>query len=115
MNNKVIWPLYSEDPMVTGDTVLAMMENNALRHATVGTVFQLYGATPLFSRQFRTFLDRNFPHHWIGRGGPIPWPPRSPDFTRLDSFFSVFVQHAVYREEVQNVNELCVQNPQIYQ
>jgi hypothetical protein len=22
--------------------------------------------------------------HWIGRGGPIPWPPHSPDLTPLD-------------------------------
>jgi len=26
-------------------------------------------------------------HHWIGRGGPVPWSPRSPDLNPLDFFF----------------------------
>jgi len=25
-----------------------------------------------------------FPNRWIGRDGPVPWPPRSPDITPLD-------------------------------
>jgi hypothetical protein len=32
-------------------------------------------------------LDVKFPGRWIGRGGPIAWPPRSPDLTPLDIFF----------------------------
>ena len=27
------------------------------------------------------FLGATFPHRWIGRDGPTPWPPRSPDIT----------------------------------
>ncbi|GBN34291.1 hypothetical protein AVEN_34826-1 [Araneus ventricosus] len=34
----------------------------------------------------RTFLDTTFPNRWIGRGGPIAWPPKSPDITPLDFF-----------------------------
>ncbi|GBM88486.1 hypothetical protein AVEN_269361-1 [Araneus ventricosus] len=26
------------------------------------------------------------PDRWIGRGGPVLWPPRSPDLTPLDFF-----------------------------
>ena len=33
------------------------------------------------------FLDATFPNRWIGRDGPTPWPPRSPDITPLDIFF----------------------------
>jgi len=32
------------------------------------------------------FLDATFPNNWIGRDGPTPWPPRSPDITPLDFF-----------------------------
>ena len=34
----------------------------------------------------RQFLNDTFPERWIGRDGPIPWPPRSPDITPLDFF-----------------------------
>ena len=28
-----------------------------------------------------------FPNKWIGRDGPTPWPPQSPDITPLTSFY----------------------------
>jgi hypothetical protein len=36
--NKVIGPFFLEEPTVTDDTFLVMMENIALRHVPVGTV-----------------------------------------------------------------------------
>jgi hypothetical protein len=57
--------------MVTGGTSLTMTKNTALCHVPVGTVVQLRGASPHFSRRVRAFLDREFPDHWIGRGGPL--------------------------------------------
>jgi len=33
------------------------------------------------------FLDATFPNRWIGRDGPTPWPPRSPDITTSLDFF----------------------------
>jgi hypothetical protein len=65
---------------------MAMMENTALRHVAVGTVFQLDEAPPHFSRCFRVFLDRELTYSWLGIGGPIPWPLRSPHLTSLDFF-----------------------------
>ena len=35
----------------------------------------------------RESLNNSFPQRWIGRDGPIAWPPRSPDLTPLDFFF----------------------------
>lgn len=32
------------------------------------------------------FLNNNFLGQWIGRRGPIEWPPRTPDLTPLDVF-----------------------------
>jgi len=59
------------------------MEKTAWRYVPVGTIFQLCGAPPYFSRRFRTFLDKELPDRRIGRGGIIPWPPRSPDLIPL--------------------------------
>ncbi|KAL6433587.1 hypothetical protein ACFW04_006581 [Cataglyphis niger] len=39
---------------------------------------QLDGAASLF--HVRAYLNRRFNGKWIGRGGPIEWPARSPDF-----------------------------------
>ena len=41
------------------------------------------------------FLDATFPNRWIGRDGPTPWPPRSPDITLLDFFLWGYVKDKV--------------------
>lgn len=48
--------------------------------------FQHDGAPPHNSRHARHYLNTNFQNSWIGRGGPIAWPARSPDLNRLDYF-----------------------------
>jgi hypothetical protein len=62
--NEVTGTYFSEEPTVTGDAFLAMIEYVALRYASVGTVFQLDGAPPIFSRCVRAFLDREFHDRW---------------------------------------------------
>jgi hypothetical protein len=37
------------------------------------------GAHAHFSLVACRYLSRKFPGRWIGRGGPITWPPHSPD------------------------------------
>jgi hypothetical protein len=66
MKNKVTSLLLSEEPAVTGDTFLAIIENTALHHVPVRTVFQSDGAPHYFSCCVRVFLDKEFPDCWIG-------------------------------------------------
>ena len=42
----------------------------------------------------------------MGRDGPIPWPPRSPDITPLDFFLWGYVKNIVYRTKVRDINDL---------
>jgi hypothetical protein len=49
MKNRVFSPFFFEVSVVTDDTYLAMLDNTALHHVTMGTVFQLGGAPPYFS------------------------------------------------------------------
>lgn len=56
--------------------------------------FQQDGAH--FYRDVRIFLDEQYPNHWICRGRPILWPPRSPDLNPLDFFFWGYLENAVY-------------------
>lgn len=71
-----------------------------------GIYFQHDGAGPHFGLEVRSYLDNTYPNRWIGRGGPIPWPPRSPDFNPLDYFLWGKLKDMVYSEEIQSREQL---------
>ncbi|GBO08525.1 hypothetical protein AVEN_145906-1 [Araneus ventricosus] len=48
--------------------------------------FQQDGAPAHFNRNVRNHPDVIFDKQWIGRGGPVQWPARSPDLSCLDFF-----------------------------
>ncbi|KYN12438.1 hypothetical protein ALC57_15405, partial [Trachymyrmex cornetzi] len=50
--------------------------------------YQQDGAPAHYARIIRMFLNQRFPNRWIGRGGPVLWPPRSPDLNSLDFFLT---------------------------
>lgn len=58
------------------------------------------GAPPHFARAVREHLNLLFQNRWIGRGGPIAWPPRSPDFNPLDFFLWGHLKTLVYSTPV---------------
>lgn len=62
--------------------------------------FQLDGAPVHNAAAVRTWLNERYFNHWIGRGGPIPYPPRSPDITPLDFFLWGYVKNVVYSRPV---------------
>ena len=76
--------------------------------------FQQDGAPAHWARDARAVLDRMFPGRWIGRGGPVDWPARSPDLTILDFFVWGYLKEQVYatrprdRDELkQRIREAC--------
>jgi len=46
------------------------------------------------------------PNGWIGRDGPTPWPPQSPDITLLDFFLWRYVKDKVFSTPVPDVTNL---------
>jgi len=48
-------------------------------------------------------LDATFPNRWIGRDGPTPWPPRSPDITPLDFFLWRYVKDKMFSTPVPDI------------
>ena len=68
-------------------------------------IVQLDGAPPHWGLDVRAVLNAEFPGRWIGRGGPTPWPPRSPDLTPLD-FFLGFIKSQVFETPVDNLPQL---------
>jgi hypothetical protein len=69
MKNNIIGPSFFEEHIVTGEKLLAMMEDTVLRHISAGTVFQLDCAPSDFSHHVLTVMNSD---NLIGRGGPIP-------------------------------------------
>ncbi|KAJ4441815.1 hypothetical protein ANN_11674 [Periplaneta americana] len=70
------------------------------------TVFQQDGTPLHYANHVCDFLADTFSHRCIGRGGPTPWPPRSPDVTPLNFFLWGFVKDKVYRNPVTDIAEL---------
>lgn len=64
------------------------------------------GAPAHFDRNVRNHLDNVFPGRWIGRGGPVAWPPRSPDLTPPDFFLWGHLKSLVYQTPVDSDEEL---------
>lgn len=68
--------------------------------------FQHDGAPAHFGLAVRRDLNRSFPQRWIGRGGPVPWPPRSPDLSSLDFFLWGALKAIVYHDPVESEMDL---------
>jgi len=51
-------------------------------------------------------LDATFPKRRIGRDGPNPWSPRSPDITPLDFFLWGYVKDKVFSTPVPDITNL---------
>ena len=64
------------------------------------------GAPPHFSCFVTDVLNERFPDAWIGNGGPIPWPPRSPYHSPFVFFLWGYIKNIVYAEKIRNVQHL---------
>lgn len=77
--------------------------------AIIGRMYYMHDGAPAhFSLVAREYLDRRFGNMWIGRGGPVPWPARSPDLNPLDFSFWGFMKNEVYAVEIHNEEQLWI-------
>jgi hypothetical protein len=51
-------------------------------------------------------MNDHFPGKWIGRNGPVAWPPRSPDLNPIDFYVWCPVKNEVHSTPVTTVDEL---------
>lgn len=63
-------------------------------------------APPHFSIIARQHIQNVYGNRWIGRGGPVPWPPRSPDLNPLDFYLWGHLKQLVYSRPIRNVDVL---------
>jgi hypothetical protein len=57
---------------------------------------QMDGAPAHCGRVVREWLNRHYPQRWIGRSGPVLWPPRSPDLNPMDYYVWGALKQKVY-------------------
>jgi hypothetical protein len=106
IDNRLIGP-FVFDENLTGDTYKEFLRKQLpglLEDIPLMVRSQMYfqhdGAPPHFSRQVREYLHELFPNRWFGRGGPVAWPPRSPDLTPLDYYLWGHMKTLVYEIKV---------------
>jgi len=106
------WTGFSEKT-ITGFAYLDLLEQyvfpqiETFEQGTVSRViFMQDGAPPHFSCFVTDVLNERLPDAWIGRGGPILWPPRSPDISPLDFFLWGYFKNIVYAEKIRNMQHL---------
>ena len=68
--------------------------------------FQQDGTYAQYALRDRNWLTDTFGEQLIVRGGPVPWPPRSPDLTPLDFYMWGYVKSLVYVDRPQTLEEL---------
>lgn len=118
INNTIIGPFFLPG-ILTGDSYLEFLRNEVMPdliqrfpnqnnpHLLDDNIwFQQDGAPPHFSARVRDFLNDMFGDQWIGRGGPIDWPPRSPDLTPLDFFLWGYLKDKIYVNKPPDVETL---------
>jgi transposase len=110
--DQIIGPFFF-DGNVTQDSYLDMLQsyledflNDIPPPQRSSVFFQQDGAPPHFATIVRNYLHEQFPGRWIGRLGPIEWPPRSPDLNPLDFFLWGPLKSVVYRNRPRNIDEL---------
>jgi hypothetical protein len=64
------------------------------------------GAPTHFDRVVTDHLNERFHERWIRRGGPVSWPPRSPDLIPLDFYLWGHLKTVVYATAVNDAEDL---------
>lgn len=136
MNNQNLWSL-NVWCGILGDTIIgpfyfdgtlngrryAEFLAGTLQHDLLGDIplairrrlwLQQDGCPAHYAAVSRAICDQKFPGRWIGRGGCVAWPARSPDLTPLDFYLWGRLKNLVYKhrpttkEEMKNrIQEAC--------
>ena len=103
----IIGPYFFQNT-VTGESYLEMLENYFWPKVKYYPFFYLQqdGAAPHYAIMVRDWLNQKLPGRWIGRRGPVEWPPRSPDLTPPDFFLWGVLKEMVYSEKPKTIEIL---------
>jgi len=90
LGNKLIGP-FVFDNNITGNAYEVFQRNELpglLEDIPLKLRRQMYiqhdGTPPHYTRHVRDYFYESFPNRWLGHGGPVAWPLRSPELTPLN-------------------------------
>lgn len=108
LGHHIIGPFYI-DGNLNGEKYLELLQHriypeiHRIMGNRIGDVwFQHDGCPSHYTRDVIHFLNTHFPNKWIGRGGIIRWPPRSPDLSPNDFHFWGHIKNKIYGHHVLN-------------
>ena len=111
--DRVIGPFFFSERTITRVVYLDLREQYVFpqietfeQETLCRVTFMQDGAPSHFSCFVTDVLNERFPDAWIGRGGPIPWPPRSTDLSPLNFFLWGYIKNTVYAEKIRNIQHL---------
>ncbi|KAJ4427495.1 hypothetical protein ANN_25143 [Periplaneta americana] len=84
------------------------MTENRSKHVNkeLAEVHFMYGKTDGNAALARRLHQERCPNRWIGRGGPIAWPPRSPDFNPIDFYLWGHLKSLLYSSPAPDMESL---------
>ncbi|PNF20044.1 hypothetical protein B7P43_G05812 [Cryptotermes secundus] len=111
MHDKLTGLFFFSENTVTLRSYLDMLKLYARPQLPAQIILQEDGASPNFCHHIGNHLDREMARRWIGRDGPIVWPPRSPDLSPLD-FFLGYVKNVIYQVKIKYPQHLkaCIRD-----
>jgi hypothetical protein len=89
------------------ETVLAGLLEDVPLAVSQRLWFQHNGAQTHYGDDVRQWLNATYPGRWIGRGGPIAWPPWSPDLTPINFFLWGHLKEQVYAVPPRTIEDLA--------
>lgn len=103
IDGRIIGPHFFEASL-TGDVYrtflqeqLPILLEDVPLHIRTHMWLQQDGCPAHFELTARNQVNAMFRDRWVGRGGPVPWPPRSPDLTCLDYYLWGRIKDIVYQ------------------
>lgn len=112
LNGKIIGP-FELPGNLSGQSYLNFLQNDLpnLMEDVPEEVRQSHwlqndGCPAHYAANVRVYLNATYPNKWIGRLGPILWPPRSPDLNPLDFFYWGCLKEQVYFKPISSLDEL---------
>ena len=112
LDNQLIGPAVLPNRL-TGRTYIDFLQNElpllweeVLLAKRMCMVFQHVRAPAHYSCLVMHHLNLTLPKRWIGHGGHIQWPPRSPDLTPFDFCLWGWMKSEAYKEKVNTRDKL---------
>lgn len=110
LNGQIVGPVELSETL-TGPNYLNFLQNTLpelLQSLNVPENYWLQndGCPAHYARIVRNYLNDEYNERWIGRLGPILWPPRSPDLNPLDFFYWGCLKEKVYKKEIASLEQL---------